>query len=273
MLFSSLLFHVFVATATLAIPTTGEQGTHQAADTTLLKPVQPAPDAAVTTVPAASTVAQDQTTDNWAGVALTFGAGAVVKSVTGTFTVPVPNPPPGGDPHEIYESAAWLGIDGYACDTALLRTGAGFIHVNGIVTANVWYEWFPSIPRTYLNLTVIPGDIITATVTASTPQSGTVAIVNNSTGEQMSIALDSADYAPLCRESGEWIVGFPSQPNGTQARLPLPDFGKVTFSGAFASVYDPTSPVTTVFNIADNGTTLTSVSTEYDTVIIDYIGV
>ena len=73
MLFSSLLFHVFVATATLAIPTTGEQGTHQAADTALLKPVQPAPDAAATTVPAASTVAQDQTTDNWAGVALTFG--------------------------------------------------------------------------------------------------------------------------------------------------------------------------------------------------------
>ncbi|KAI0335710.1 concanavalin A-like lectin/glucanase [Cubamyces sp. BRFM 1775] len=274
MLFSSLFFHVFVATAVLAVPTTGEQGAHQAAGTDRAQPAQVAPVATVATVPAASAIEQDVNTDDWAGVALTFGSGSVVESVTGTFAVPVPNAPPGGDDHEVYESAAWLGIDGYTCPSALLRTGVVFIRANGVVTANAWYEWFPNIPRTYYDITVAPGDVITATVTAETPQSAVVSIINNSTGQQASVTLGGAEYASLCLESGEWIVGDPSKPNGEGGLLPLPDFGTVTFSGAFASVeYTPgTNPTTNILNIVQNQAPLTSVTTKSDIVTVEYIG-
>ncbi|KAJ8483265.1 hypothetical protein ONZ51_g4824 [Trametes cubensis] len=266
MFFSALLFYVLAATATLAIPTAGEQGAQSQAG-------QATPVAAAAALSATSNAAQDETTTNWAGVALTFAEGAIVESVTGTFTVPTPNTPPGGDDHDLYTSAAWLGIDGYTCATALLRTGVEFIRVNGIVTATAWYEWYPSLARTYYeDITVVPGDVISATVTARTPKSGVASIINTSTGEQASVSLGGAEYASLCRASGEWIVGDSSQPNGTEAPLPLPDFGNVTFSGAFASVYNPTNPVSNVLNIVHNGTTLTTVTTEYDTVTIEYIG-
>ncbi|KAH9895605.1 concanavalin A-like lectin/glucanase domain-containing protein [Cubamyces lactineus] len=275
MLFASLLFHVFAATAMLAVPAAGKQGADQA-----------------TAVAATSNVAQDEATTNWAGVVLTFGEGATVESVIGTFTIPVPNAPPGGDDHDLYTSAVWLGIDGYTCEAALLRTGVEFTRVNGIVTATgaglldvrlrsmmtltlclAWYEWFPNVHRAYYDeFSVAPGDVITATVTALTPKSGVASIINNSTGQQASVSMGSAEFTSLCRESGEWIIGNSTQPNGPEDPLPLPDFGTVTFSAAIASVYSPIDPVANTLNIVHDGATLTSVSTEYDTVVIEYIG-
>ena len=45
-------------------------------------------------------------------------------SVTGTFTVPTPSAPSGGDGS--YSASAWVGIDGDTCDTAILQTGVDF---------------------------------------------------------------------------------------------------------------------------------------------------
>ena len=65
MFFSALLFYVLAATATLAIPTAGEQGAQSQAG-------QATPVAAAAALSATSNAAQDETTTNWAGVALTF---------------------------------------------------------------------------------------------------------------------------------------------------------------------------------------------------------
>ncbi|KAI0323935.1 concanavalin A-like lectin/glucanase [Cubamyces sp. BRFM 1775] len=273
MLLSSLLIYVFAATTTLAALTTDSQTAHQAAGTDLSKPTQVAPVSAAVAIPATSAVAKDEATANWAGVALTFGPDAVVESVTGTFTVPFPNIPLNGDDDDVYASSAWLGIDGYSCESALLRTGVEFINADGIVAAFAWYEWFPNITRTYYDdISVSPGDVIIATVTAWFAHYGMASIINNSTGEHATVILGGLEYAPLCRESGEWIVGGAIHPNDTEVLLPLPDFGTVTFSGAIASVFDLKSPVANILNIVRDGNTLTYVSTEFDTVTIGYIG-
>ena len=44
-----------------------------------------------------------------------------MKSVTGTFVVPVPREPVGAD--GFHSVVAWVGIDGYHCPDAILQTG------------------------------------------------------------------------------------------------------------------------------------------------------
>ncbi|KAI0656082.1 peptidase G1 [Cubamyces menziesii] len=199
---------------------------------------------------------------------------AAVHSVTGAFQIPAPAPPPGGDIHEVYESAAWIGIGGYNCDSesALLRTGVTFIYANGDVNANAWYEWYPSVDRTYYDINVSIGDLITASVTAYTSRSGTVTLINNSTGAQTSVTLGSAEYATLCMNSVEYIVGDTPQPNGGEPSFPFPAFGTLAFSDAFVSITPSASPLTNLLNIEQGEAALTSVSTEYDTITIKYIG-
>ena len=135
-----------------------------------------------------------------------------------------------------------------------------------------WYEWYPSVDRTYYDIKVSIGNLITASVTAYTPQSGTVTLINNSTGAQTSVALGNADYAALCMNSVEYIVGDTTQPNGAGPSLPIPDFGTLAFSDAFVSLTPSASPLTDLLNIVQDGAALTSVSTEYDTITIKYIG-
>lgn len=51
--------------------------------------------------------------------------GQTYTSVTGTFTVPSPSAPDGGDDGQ-YSAAAWVGIDGNTCTSAILQTGVDF---------------------------------------------------------------------------------------------------------------------------------------------------
>ena len=89
MLSSSLLFYVLAATATLAVPTAGEQAASQAADTTPSQAGQATSVAAAAAVSATSNAAQDETTTNWAGVVLTFAqvsGSRIERSMMSTLT-------------------------------------------------------------------------------------------------------------------------------------------------------------------------------------------
>ncbi|KUJ22171.1 concanavalin A-like lectin/glucanase [Mollisia scopiformis] len=116
---------------------------------------------------------------NWAGAVIeTTG----VTSVTGTFTVPSPSTPG--------EGVAWVGIDGNNCYTAILKTGVIWTRASGSTTTTYqgWYEWFPA-GMSYWTTSSFPikaGDVMTATVHATSLTSGTATLANKSTGKSIS---------------------------------------------------------------------------------------
>ena len=77
-----------------------------------------------------------------------------------------------GSPHI---TAAWVGIDGDTCQTAILQTGVSFY---GDGTFDAWYEWIPDYSHSFANFGISAGDQIRMTVDASSKTTG-VAILEN----------------------------------------------------------------------------------------------
>jgi hypothetical protein len=61
--------------------------------------------------------------------------------VTGTFTVPNPTVPPGGNSGTAYSGTAWVGIDGDTCQQAILQSGVDWTIQNGKVTYGGEWQW------------------------------------------------------------------------------------------------------------------------------------
>ncbi|KAL2259523.1 hypothetical protein VTK26DRAFT_6780 [Humicola hyalothermophila] len=171
---------------------------------------------------------------NWAGAVHTSAGyqsmeGGGYKSVTGAITIPPIRLPPGGDPDVLYAVSAWVGIDGeLACPRAILQAGVDMYMNKGVAQYWAWYEWYPSL-TTYLPGTfeIASDDVITLSVTAPTPTSALVSIINNTTGQAWTATL--ADQAPaLCGANAEWIVEDFWDSDGA----PLVDFGRIRFDQA-----------------------------------------
>ncbi|KAN0091254.1 Concanavalin A-like lectin/glucanase domain containing protein [Tylopilus felleus] len=184
---------------------------------------------------AAGAVSNVEYSSNWAGAVWDEGDGTFT-AVTGTFTVPTPS----GNG----AASAWVGIDGDTCGNAILQTGVDFTIANGEVSYDAWYEWYPDYAYDFSGITISAGDVIKATVTATSTTSGTA-------------------------ENAEWIVED-FEENGNL--VPLADFGTVTFTDATASgsdgTYEPAGA--TIIEIQQNGQVLTTVTTSGDTVTITY---
>jgi hypothetical protein len=157
------------------------------------------------------------TSTNWSGYAVT-AANDTVTSVTGSWKVPTatcksPGPKTG-------YAAFWVGIDGYSSDS-VEQTGTDSDCSSGSPVYYAWYEFYPE-PSRNISMTIVPGDIISASVTYAGSEF-TVKITNESTGESFT---KSAKVASAKRSSAEWIAEAPSSGAGI---LPLSDFGTVFF--------------------------------------------
>lgn len=200
-------------------------------------------------------------------IAVIFHCMQTYTSVTGTFTVPSPSVPSGSgssgsgySSHHFggggsYSAAAWVGIDGDTCSTAILQTGVDFTvtesgdvsydgtfyshgkHYDFILICPIilsaltaWYEWLPDAAHDFKGISFSAGDSVTLTVTANSTTSGTAVIENTSTGQIVTKALTST--SPLCETNAEWIVE--DYEEGDEL-VPLADFGTVVFTNAQAS--------------------------------------
>ncbi|EIM79371.1 uncharacterized protein STEHIDRAFT_21274, partial [Stereum hirsutum FP-91666 SS1] len=172
-----------------------------------------------------------QQSSNWAGAALIADSdSATYTSVTGTFTVPSPSAPEDGGEGQ-YSAAAWVGIDGNTCTSAILQTGVDFTTSDdGSTTYDAWYEWFPDDSYDFTGIQFSAGDSVTVTVNATSSTSGTAVIENNTNGQKVSKSLTST--SPLCQTNVEWIVEDFDEGGSP---VPLVDFGTVTFTGAQAA--------------------------------------
>jgi hypothetical protein len=74
------------------------------------------------------------------------GAGIVSSNITqviGTFTVPTPSIPPGGNSSTEYCGSVWAGIDGNGCVSGLIQSGVACCAQDGEPSYQAWYEWIP----------------------------------------------------------------------------------------------------------------------------------
>jgi hypothetical protein len=204
----------------------------------------------------------------WAGATL-IGSG--YTSVTGTIVVPTPRTPPDGNSSTQYAAAAWVGIDGYTCGTALIQTGIAIWIQNGQPWYNAWYEWFPEASGNFDDFAVNAGHIIKMDVEASSNTSGTVTLNNLSTGQSVSHRF-SGQSESLCQKNAEWVVEDFTGENST-ALVPFIDFTTVTFTEASAVSHGSTVDTTgaTIMDIKQDKQILTSCSANGSEVVCSYV--
>jgi len=186
---------------------------------------------------------------NWAG-AILIGSG--YKSVTGTFTVPSPSSTGSG--------AAWVGIDGDTCETAILQTGIDWTRSGSKTTYDAWYEWYPDYSYDFSGITLAAGNTIKVTVTATSKTGGTAVVENVSTGKTVTHTFSGeGSEGSLCETNAEWIVEDYEEGSSL---VPFADFGTVTFTGCSASTGSGTVGTSgaTIIDIKQNNKVLTSCS-------------
>jgi hypothetical protein len=165
---------------------------------------------------------------NWAGYAVTAGAGAV-SQVGGSWVVPTVATNVSG------YSSAWVGIDGFNSNS-VEQIGTDSDYVNGVAHYYAWYEMYPN-PSVNLSLSISPGDAISASVTFTSPNLFGLTITDTTTGAMYSTSKTSSSAQ---RSSAEWIQEAPSSYSGV---LPLANFGTINFAGANATVNGSNGPI------------------------------
>ncbi|KIL61663.1 hypothetical protein M378DRAFT_82209 [Amanita muscaria Koide BX008] len=255
MRFSTLLSTLLLASTAFAAPE-GQVRRRRAAGRQS-QPLKRLQTTGVSDASAASNTSHVQYSSNWAGAVWD-----TYPAVTGTFTVPTPSAPNG-------YASAWVGIDGDTCQTAILQTGVDFNLVNGVVSYDAWYEWFPDYAYYFNGITINSGNVIKLTVTASSTTTGTAVIQNLSNGQTVTQSLSYPQY-PLCEQNAEWIVEDFSSGGGL---VPFCDFGTVTFTNAVAYMNGGGSITPNGATEIDiqQGTVLTSVSESASGVTIKYV--
>jgi hypothetical protein len=194
------------------------------------------------------------TSTNWSGYAVNSGNGSVT-AVSGSWIVPTVS-----GTGTTY-SSAWVGIDGYN-SSSVEQTGTEMDVINGKPQYSAWYEMYPSFPVT-LNMSIKPGDTMTASVTYNTT-SGIFTLAIKDVTQNESFSTNQSGPS-LARSSAEWIVEAPSSNTGV---LPLANFGSVTFTNAQATIKNTTGVIDNAawqsqvyqINMTKGGTTIASTS-------------
>lgn len=194
---------------------------------------------------------------NWAGYAVTAGAGSVT-SVSGSFVVP--DPPAvghhsaslpaipyvngamykpgngrggtggGGGSSQTSYAAFWAGIDGYNSNT-VEQAGVLLTDTNGVASYSVWYEFYPAAP-VYATWSPNVGDSIAVYVNYSASSGAYIATVVDLT-LHMTYVSPSTAVSGSQRSSAEWIAEAPSS---ARSILPLADFVSVSFGSDYTGV-------------------------------------
>lgn len=184
--------------------------------------------AAICAVAAPAALADTTNSSNWAGYAV-HKPGVSFRTVSGTWRQPNATCTPGVPTY----SAFWVGLGGFSLSApALEQTGTEVdCSASGKVVSTAWYELVPA-SSTPIKLTVRPGDLVRASVTA--------------TGRTVVITLDDltrhGSFEKTLRanvldvSSAEWIAEAPSQclSLNTCQTLPLADFAPTRFASATA---------------------------------------
>jgi hypothetical protein len=176
------------------------------------------------------------TSENWSGYVVSGGAGSVT-SVNGSWTVPSVT-----CPRSDAYSAFWVGIDGFSPTSQTVeQIGTESDCQGGTPDYYAWFEFYPANSVYINNVSVLPGDAISASVycmATGLQVQCTVSIEDINSGQffttTWAFGLLGILGNPVLLTSAEWITEAPSSENLTI--LPLADFGTVRFGSDYASV-------------------------------------
>lgn len=206
----------------------------------------------------------------WSGAVITQPPpGKKFDIISASWIVPNAYPPQSakvgnGWKDGTYQSWAWIGIDGWNTSGVLQTGTASYVTVaNGQITqqgAYPWFEWFPALEMAFTDLTVKPGDVVSAVVCgAAGSTSGFVGLTNVSSGQATSTTIPSPKLGIAVQGlTAEWVMEDPSYANLTPQ--PFADYGATFFYDTIASSVDSTgsqeSDLTsaTLINMTTTGT-------------------
>jgi hypothetical protein len=97
---------------------------------------------------------------------------------------------------------------------------------------SVWWEWRPAFATLLTNFSVAPGDVMSCTICANSPTSGSIYLLNVSSGQATSFTVSPPNTNPptiLLGNSAEWIVSRWGDPS-----YPLAAYGVVYFDESHA---------------------------------------
>jgi hypothetical protein len=171
------------------------------------------------------------TSTNWSGYAITGSKGSVTD-VKGSWIVPSVDC--GATPTAY--SSFWIGIDGYNSNT-VEQVGTDSDCQSGTPVYYAWYEFYPHLSYTITGVSIKPGDIISADVSAGSKGAYTVTLVNVTTGETSGPIAGKVPSA--AQSSAEWVIEAPY----SGGVLPLADFSSVSFGGQYTSSVGCTATV------------------------------
>ena len=152
---------------------------------------------------------------NWSGYALSGNAGQY-NSITGSWIVPTVTPSKGST-----YSSSWIGIDGFN-NSSLIQTGTEQDYYSGKTHYDAWWEILPAAETVITNMTVKPGDHMTADITND--GSGNWTITINDVTQNETFTTIQAYTGPAA--SAEWIQEAPTI-GGHVATLA--NYGQTTF--------------------------------------------
>jgi peptidase A4-like protein len=136
---------------------------------------------------------------NWSGYAEVSAESNTFTQVTDTFVVPTVVRSVAGTQYV----ADWVGIGGYD-DSTLVQTGIQAVvqthHGHSNVAYDAWTEMLPK-PEKALDLTISPGDTVTATVIETAPDMWTMEVDDVTTG----VSKQASDNYVSSGESAEAI--------------------------------------------------------------------
>jgi len=172
---------------------------------------------------------RNASSSNWGGYAVT-GANGSISDVKASWIVPSIV---GKCPSTNQYASFWVGIDGYSSNT-VEQIGTDSDCQNGQPVYYVWYEFYPHWAFTVNTVTIRPGDVIAAEVSAGAKGAFTVSLTDQTTGKsfQTSAKMNNAD-----RSSAEWIAEAP----WSGGVLPLANFGTALFGSKYTPVPNTSS--------------------------------
>jgi hypothetical protein len=221
----------------------------------------------------------------WSGGVIQQGQWPNVAGLWFIPTVSKPPEPPGQEGG--WNSASWIGIDGFLISNDVLQAGVQQkVNNNGQASYVAWWEWFVPVPPgdpnqfPYINQTnitnflVSPGDKIYCSVGyVRNNTAGQLYLANYTTGQFFSHIAAPPNGANFNASTIEWIMEAPDTGLPVSS---LPRFTPVNFFQAFGwstgvkGVGDPQTG--DYVNINNGKLNLTSVALGSLSVTIDFIG-
>jgi Peptidase A4 family len=182
--------------------------------------------------------------NNWSGYNQgTLEQGTkLFSSISGDWTVPTATQHTAG---QAENSSDWIGIGGGCVDSGctisdntLIQTGTEQdVSSTGAASYSAWWEIIPGPSLTITNMTISPGDKMSASLTSLAPGLWTINIKDTTTGQSYTTTVPYTST----EDTAEWIqetplilgtnAGFAAQPN-----LTSPDFDLASTNGAPANL-------------------------------------